>query len=129
MLYLLLHVGFSLVVKNRVSPLCCSAQASRFRDFSCCRAWSPGHTCSVAVVHKLSCSAACGVFMDQGLNLCLMHWQADSLPLSHQGSPGIWFLPEQQGPERQCANRCALESAELSWNSSLLPPGYMTLGK
>ena len=23
----------------------------------------------------------------QGLNPCLLHWQADSLPLSHQGSP------------------------------------------
>ena len=23
----------------------------------------------------------------QGLNLCLLHWQVDSLPLSHQGSP------------------------------------------
>ena len=28
-----------------------------------------------------------GVFLSQGLNLCLLHWQADSLPLSHQGSP------------------------------------------
>jgi hypothetical protein len=27
-----------------------------------------------------------GVFQMQGLNLCLFHWQADSLPLSHQGS-------------------------------------------
>ena len=34
----------------------------------------------------LSCSTACGIFPDQGLNLCLLHWQADSLPLSHQGS-------------------------------------------
>ena len=28
-----------------------------------------------------------GIFQPQGLNLCLLHWQADSLPLSHQGSP------------------------------------------
>ena len=28
-----------------------------------------------------------GIFPTQGLNLCLLHWQADSLPLSHQGSP------------------------------------------
>lgn len=27
-----------------------------------------------------------GIFPDQGLNLCLMHWQADSFPLRHQGS-------------------------------------------
>ena len=28
-----------------------------------------------------------GIFPTQGLNLCLLHWQADSLPLSRQGSP------------------------------------------
>ena len=39
-------------------------------------------TVSMVVVHRLSCSAASGIFPEQGLNL---HWQADSLPLS-QGS-------------------------------------------
>ena len=28
-----------------------------------------------------------GIFPTQGLNLCLLHWQADSLPVSQQGSP------------------------------------------
>ena len=32
-----------------------------------------------------------GIFPTQGLNLRLLHWQADSLPLSHQASPD----PEQ----------------------------------
>ena len=32
---------------------------------------------------------ACGIFQGQGSNLCLLHWQADSLPLSHQGSPSL----------------------------------------
>ena len=27
-----------------------------------------------------------GIFLTQGLNPCLLHWQADSLPLSHLGS-------------------------------------------
>ena len=27
-----------------------------------------------------------GIFLTQGLNLHLLHWQADALPLSHQGS-------------------------------------------
>ena len=35
-------------------------------------------TGSIAVVHKLSCSTACGSFPDQRLNPCLLHWQADS---------------------------------------------------
>ena len=26
----------------------------------------------------LSCSVACGIFPDQGSNLCLLHWQVDS---------------------------------------------------
>ena len=28
-----------------------------------------------------------GIYLTQGSNPCLLHWQADSLPLSHQGSP------------------------------------------
>ena len=28
-----------------------------------------------------------GIFPAQGLNLCLLHWQVDSLQLSHLGSP------------------------------------------
>ena len=35
------------------------------------------------MVHGLSCSMACGIFPDQGSNPCLLHWQVDSLPLSH----------------------------------------------
>ena len=36
------------------------------------------HAGSVVVVHGLSCSAACGIFLDQGSNPCPLHWQADS---------------------------------------------------
>ena len=32
-----------------------------------------------------------GIFLTQGLNLCLLLWQEDYLPLSHQGSPVTWF--------------------------------------
>ena len=39
---------------------------------------------SVVVVHRLSCSAACGVFPDQRSNPCLLHWQVDSFLLSNQ---------------------------------------------
>ena len=44
------------------------------------------HAGSVVVVHGPSCSAACGIFPDQGSNPCPLHWQADSQPLRHQGS-------------------------------------------
>ena len=42
---------------------------------------------SVVVAHGPSCSVACGIFPDQGSNPCPLHWQADSQPLRHQGSP------------------------------------------
>ena len=32
-----------------------------------------------------------GIFLTQELNLCLLHWQADSLLLSHQGSPWMYI--------------------------------------
>ena len=35
---------------------------------------------------------ACGIFPDQGSNLCPLYWQADSYPLYHQGSPSQYFL-------------------------------------
>ena len=41
--------------------------------------------------HKLSCSTACGIFLDQGSNPCLLDWQANSLPLSHQENPHMAF--------------------------------------
>ena len=37
-----------------------------------------GTQASVAVVHGLDCPMACGIVPDQGLNLCPLHWQADS---------------------------------------------------
>ena len=33
---------------------------------------------SVVVVHGLSCSVACGIFLEQGLNPCPLNWQVDS---------------------------------------------------
>ena len=44
-------------------------------------------TGSVVVAHGPSCSAECGILPDQGSNPCPLHWQADSQPLRHQGSP------------------------------------------
>ena len=51
--------------------------------------WSTGsrRAGSVIVAHRPSCSAAREIFPDQGLNPCPLHWQADSQPLRHQGSP------------------------------------------
>ena len=43
--------------------------------FFCCRAQALGTWASVVVVHRLNCSAACGIFLDQGLNTCPLHWR------------------------------------------------------
>ena len=65
---------------------------SRVHGLSSCSPW-PLSTGSIAVIHRLSCFVACGIFLDQGSNLCLLHQQMDSLPLNHQGSPTVFFFP------------------------------------
>ena len=52
-------------------------------------------TGSVVVAHGPSCSAACGIFPDQGSNPCPLHWQADSQPLRHQGSPKFFLFTQE----------------------------------
>ena len=52
------------------------------------RLWSTG---SVVMAHGLRCSKACVISLDRGSSLRLLHWQADSLPLSHQGKPPVLF--------------------------------------
>ena len=77
--------------------------------FSCCRAQEKSAGASVVAVCGLSscssqaldrrlsrcgglrCSLACGIFLDQGWNQCLLKWEAASLPLSHQESPQLNF--------------------------------------
>ena len=93
--------GLSLVAASRAySSLRCTdfslqwlpllwSMGSRCTGFSSCSTqpqylWLAG---SVVVAHRLSCPTACGIFPDQGLNPCPLHWQADSQPLCHQGSP------------------------------------------
>ena len=46
----------------------------------------------VVVANGLCCSVSRRISLDQGSNPCLLHWQADSLPLSHQGSPRMLYL-------------------------------------
>ena len=45
------------------------------------------HVGSIVVLRGLSCSAACGIFPDQGLNPCPLGGQVASYLLSHQGNP------------------------------------------
>ena len=66
---------------------------------------STGSRCagSVIVAHGPSCSAAYGIFPDQGSNPCPLHCQADSQPLRHQGSPSLLFLQSEDTGLQSCA--------------------------
>ena len=60
------------------------------------RVWALGAQAFVVVAQAPSCSMTCGIFSDEGLNPCLLHWQVTSYPLCHQGSPGgVKFLSSQ----------------------------------
>ena len=56
----------------------CGAWASPCSVLSCCTAQALGLRGSVVLAHGLSCPMACGIFPDQGSNLCPLHWQEDS---------------------------------------------------
>ena len=99
-------VGFSLQLREQGLLSSCGGWASQCGSFSSCTAWTLGcvgsvvATCglqstgSVFVAHGLSRSAACRIFLDQGLKPCLLQWQADSSPLSHQGRPYFQFFEQ-----------------------------------
>ena len=61
------------------------AQALRMQA-SVTAAWMIQSAGSVVVAHGLSCSAAYGIFPDQGSSPHPLHWQVNSQSLDHQGS-------------------------------------------
>ena len=83
---LFLHRNFLCSCGEQGLRLSCSAWASHCGGF--CLLQSMG---SIVVAHRLNCSAEYGIFLNQGLNPCLLHQQADSLPLGHQGNPLLQF--------------------------------------
>ena len=73
---------------------CCSAERLGFksthfdpRGCTVIRWIHRGGKCLGLCVHGLSCSRTRGIFLDQGLKLCPLHWQADSYPLYHKERP------------------------------------------
>ena len=103
--------GFPSSCQGRGLLCSCPAQASHCGGFSCAEHRPRGPRASALVARRfnsgssqtpqselsrcdtqLSCSMVCGIFQDQGLNLHPLHWQADSLPLTHQGSLRLHIL-------------------------------------
>ena len=64
---------------------CCGAWTLGCAGFSSCGSWVLEYRL-VVVMLGLIFSTACGILPDQGSNPCLLHYQADSLPLSYQES-------------------------------------------
>ena len=86
----LLHVG-SLWLWWTGPALHFSAWTAHCSDFSCHGGQALAVRRSVVEAHGLSCPAARGIFLDQGLNLCPLHWQVQSYPLYHQQSTEQMF--------------------------------------
>ena len=56
----------------------CSVWASPCAGLCCRGAQALGPWGSVVVAHRLGCPVTCGILLDQGLNLCPLHWQVNS---------------------------------------------------
>ena len=87
----LLRVGFLQQDKQGATPWLWCVGFSPWQFLLLQSTGSGGHA-SVVVVHGLSSLAGCGILPNWGLNPCPLHWQAASLTLSHQGSPGRQIL-------------------------------------
>ena len=114
--------GFSLLWLS-----CCRARARGCKGFSSCVTWALGHrlnnygTGSIIMAQGLNCSSACGIFWKHASNPRLLHWKADSLPLSHHVSHwssfflivvldlGLYSLtqPEIEGLTAASRGRCS----------------------
>ena len=98
MLVLCCCTGFPLVVERRGNASC-SAWASQCGGFSCCKAQALEYS------GFSNCGTGAQQLWETGLvdpqhagssqtrdRTHLLHCQADSLPLSHKGSPTTWFF-------------------------------------
>ena len=68
----------------------CNCNQHSQKNRSCPLSIYPAFVCLSVLfmaVLGLHFCAACGILLDYRSNLCLLHWQVDSSPLSHEGSP------------------------------------------
>ena len=80
------------------------------------------------MAHGLSCSTACGIFPDQGSNPRPLHWQADSQPLRHQGSPIHFLLMKEMLTRFSCSQSLEFTVLEQTYKSGVLWNGGHHLG-
>ena len=89
-------------------PMDCSLPASAVHGIS------PGNDTGVGCHSLLQ-----GIFLTRGSNPCLLHWQADSLPLSHLGNLKFTWEP----PDRSNISLLNLKgvSASCCFSENFLP--------
>ena len=75
---------YSPVAEHRLQA--CGPQQLRHTGSVVARAWAQKLSMQLR-----SCSMVCGTLLDQGSNLCPLHWQVDSHLLHHQGRPSLSF--------------------------------------
>ena len=107
----------------------CGERASHCGGFSCYWAQALGHlgfhSCSSqALEHRLS---SCGTpawllrglwdLLDQWSNPHLLHWQVDSIPLSHQGSPPSCFLTRTNFKWKPVHHSCVWKAVLFAVNT------------
>ena len=98
--YQLLHAGFLqlwqagslfFVVHQLLTAVASLAVEHRLQVYGLSSCGPQALLGSPIVVHGLCCPVAHGLSLDQGSNLCPLHWQAVSYPLYHQGSPRLIY--------------------------------------
>ena len=58
-----------------------------------------------------------GIFPTQGSNPCLLHWEQDSLPLSHQGSPYMeYYSAIKEWNNASCSNMNGPRDYHTKWS-------------
>ena len=138
----------------RAKVLSSRASVVTARGFGNCVSPTLEYLGSFVVAHWLSCSEACGIFPDHRLNLCPLHWQADSYPLHHQGSPhgiftcffvfwvslvakmvknlsvmhetGVHSLGQEDPREKGMATHSSILAWEIPWTEE--PGGLQSMG-
>ena len=78
-----LHVGSVAAASGLLTAVASLGQTLGCSGFS---SWG-----SVIVAQGPTCPTARGVFPEQGLNQCSLHWQVDLQPVDHQGSRTLKF--------------------------------------
>ena len=74
------------------TTLHCGARAPHCGGSSCCRAQALEVHASVVVTQGHSCSVASGILLEEGLNPCCLHWQADYYPLHREEHATLCIL-------------------------------------